>query len=37
MALGIARQVAEQALKKLLRMPVPQKVEDIIKKVLKIL
>jgi Holliday junction DNA helicase RuvA len=37
-SLGIARQVAEQALKKLaLDAPVPQKVEDIIKQVLKIL
>jgi Holliday junction DNA helicase RuvA len=37
-SLGIARQVAEQALKKLAQnAPVPQKVEDIIKQVLKIL
>jgi holliday junction DNA helicase RuvA len=37
-SLGIARQVAEQALKKLaLDAPVPHKVEDIIKQVLKIL
>jgi holliday junction DNA helicase RuvA len=38
MSLGIARPVAEQALKKLAQdAPVPQKVEDIIKQVLKIL
>jgi Holliday junction DNA helicase RuvA len=37
-SLGIARPVAEQALKKLAQhAPVPQKVEDIIKQVLKIL
>ncbi len=37
-SLGITRQVAEQALKKLAQnAPVPQKVEDIIKQVLKIL
>ncbi|HEY4965591.1 MAG TPA: Holliday junction branch migration protein RuvA, partial [Puia sp.] len=37
-SLGIARPVAEQALKRLaLGAPVPQKVEDIIKQVLKIL
>jgi Holliday junction DNA helicase RuvA len=37
-SLGIARPVAEQALKKLAQnTPVPQKVEDIIKQVLKIL
>jgi len=37
-SLGIARPVAEQALKKLaLDAPVPQKIEDIIKQVLKIL
>jgi holliday junction DNA helicase RuvA len=37
-SLGITRQVAEQALKKLAQnAPVPQKIEDIIKQVLKIL
>ena len=37
-SLGIARPVAEQALKRLGQSaPVPQKVEDIIKQVLKIL
>jgi Holliday junction DNA helicase RuvA len=37
-ALGISRPVAEQALKKALAVaPAPDKVEDIIKKVLKIL
>jgi len=37
-SLGIARPMAEQALKKLAQAaPFPQKVEDIIKQVLKIL